>query len=144
MRRHIQRAGSILMAVLLVLVIAGHGYATVKASDYFAVTEAWATALGKGKVLVEYDMGTTHIMDELGVLHIVIYEQRESDGGYSSVKTYSRYNTNGFIENDSTCHGGSVTYYGTSGKKYYAKVTFYAKNDDGSETLNQLTNKVTA
>ena len=98
---------------------------------------------GKGKVRIEFDMGTTQIMDELGVMHIVIKEEN-SDGSFSSVKTYSRYNTSGFIDSNSTCHGGSVTYSGTQGKRYYAKVTFYARDENGSETLNQLTNTVTA
>ena len=37
-----------------------------------------------------------------------------------------------------------MTYYGTSGKKYYAIVAFYAADDDGSEILQQFTNTVTA
>lgn len=144
MQKWLQATGAVFLAVLLILPMKVSGYATVKASDYFSVTQAWATALGGGKVLIEFDMGTTHTMTELGAQHIVIYEQRASDGGYKSVKTYSRYNTNGLMDGNSTSAYGSVTYSGTSGKKYYAKVTFYAKDDDGSETLNQYTNKVTA
>lgn len=138
-----KRVVSLSMALLLGLCLSISGYATARASDYFAVTEAWSTALGRGKVLVEFDMGTTHKMDELGALHIIIYEQ-QSSGNYKSVKTFSRYNTSGLIEKDSTSAYGSVTYSGTSGKKYYAIVAFYAADDEGSEILQQFTNTVTA
>lgn len=143
MGKRIQKVRSILLALLFVFSTVTSAYATAKASDYFAVTEAWATALGRGKVLIEFDMGTTHTMNELGALHIVVKEQ-QSDGSFKSVKTFSRYNTSGLIDKNSTSAYGRVTYYGTSGKKYYAIVAFYAADDDGSEILQQFTNTITA
>ena len=144
MRAKVHRIMSVLLILLIICVSASPSQAIEpRASDYFAVTQAWATALGGGKVIVEFDMGTTHTMKQLGAKEIVLKE-KQSDGGYDTVKTYTSSNTAGLIKTNSTCAYGSVTYSGTSGKKYYAIVKFYAKNSDGSETLYQATNTITA
>lgn len=143
MRARIKRISLFLAIFMLVVSMGGINPAAARASDYFAVTEAKATALGGGKVLIEFDVTSTDFMDELGALHIVIKEE-QSSGTYKSVKTFSRYNTSGLIEKNEDCAAGSVTYYGTSGKKYYAIVAFYAADESGSEILNQGTNTVTA
>ena len=117
--------------------------AAARASDYFAVTSAVAYAEENGKILIEADVCATETMAEVGVKSITIYE-KQSDGYYDDVKTYTRYNTSGMIATNNYTHFKSLTYQGTIGKKYYAEIAFYAKNSDGNETLYCDTNVVTA
>lgn len=132
-------AALILTAVLLVPMAC----AAARASDYFAVTSAVAYAEENGKILIEADVCATGMMDEIGVKSITIYE-KQSDGYYDDVKTYTRYNTSGMISTNNYEHFKSLTYQGTVGKKYYADIAFYAKDSDGNETLSSITNIVTA
>ena len=132
-------AALILTAVLLVPMAC----AAARASDYFAVTSAVAYAEENGKILIEADVCATGMMDEIGVKSITIYE-KQSDGYYDDVKTYTRYNTSGMISTNNYEHFKSLTYQGTVGKKYSADIAFYAKDSDGNETLSSITNIVTA
>lgn len=112
---------------------------TNRASDYFSYTDVWATRLGNGKFAIEFDINSTHTMQQLGATKIVIWEQ-QNDGTYDSVKTFS----SGLMDTNTTSAYGIVTYQGTSGVKYYATAALYAKNSSGSETLYSSTNIFTA
>lgn len=117
--------------------------AAPRASDFFAGTDAVAYAEEDGEILIEADVLATGIMDEIGVKSITIYE-KQSDGYYDAVRTYTRYNTSGMISRNDVEHFKSLTYQGTVGKKYYAEVAFYAKDETGSEILYHNSNVVTA
>lgn len=144
MKQKKRRIISIVLSLLLLIAMVPTGKAVeARASNYFWVTEVWATATGSGKFIVEFDIGATHTMTELGATEIVIKE-KQSDGSYKSVKTFTRYNTSGLIEKNSSCAYAEVSYSGKSGTKYYAIVTLYAKDSSGSETMYQSTNTITA
>lgn len=129
--------------ILSVVLLVPMACAAARASAYFAVTDAVAYAEENGKILIEADVCATGMMDEIGVKSITIYE-KQSDGYYDDVKTYTRYNTSGMISTNNYEHFKSLTYQGTVGKKYYADIAFYAKDSDGNETLSSITNIVTA
>ena len=95
--------------------------------------------MGGGRVAVEFDINATDIMQELGAEKIYIWEQ-QSDGSYENVKTYS----SGLIDKNTADAYRMITYYGTSGVKYYATVVLYAKDSSGSEKLYSNTRVVTA
>ena len=139
-RRLCSLTATLILAVVLLVPMA---CATTRSSAYFAVTSAVAYAEEDGKILIEADVCATRTMDEVGVKSITIYE-KQSDGYYDDVKTYTRYNTSGMIATNNYTHFKSLTYQGTIGKKYYAEIAFYAKNRDGNETLYCDTNVVTA
>lgn len=117
--------------------------AAEQASYYFAGTDAVAFAQDGGKILIEADVLATDVMDVIGVESIVIYE-KQSNGYYDDVHTYTRYNTSGMTRTNNVEHFKSVTYQGTVGKQYFASITFYAKDSEGYETLSNSTNVVTA
>lgn len=119
------------------------GFASTYASYYYSYTEVHASAVGNGKVLFEFDVDATDFMDELGAERIIVREE-QPDGSYSAVYTFTRYNTGGFIAYGVDSHGCGVVYQGTPGVKYYATVQFYAKNENGNESIYQNTRKVTA
>lgn len=129
--------------LLLISMIPSISAIEARASDYFAATGAWATAIGRGKFVVEFDINATKIMDEVGATKILIKE-RQSDGSYDIVKTFTRYNTTSLIEKNSSCAYAKVSYTGTPGTKYYASVTLYAKDSNGSEKMGVVTNTITA
>ncbi|WP_337542806.1 hypothetical protein [Dysosmobacter sp.] len=140
MRRKATRFLSfILLTVFLFNSLLVANASTTRASDYFAYTDVWATALGSGRVAVEFDINATDIMQELGAEKIYIWEQ-QSDGSYENVKTY----TTGLIDKNTSAAYRMITYYGTSGVKYYATVVLYAKDSSGSEKLYSSTRVITA
>ena len=117
MRRKATRFLSfILLTVFLFNSLLVANASTTRASDYFAYTDVWATALGSGRVAVEFDINATDIM------------------------TY----TTGLIDKNTSAAYRMITYYGTSGVKYYATVVLYAKDSSGSEKLYSSTRVITA
>ena len=118
--------------------------AASRASSYFWCTDVRAYAVGEGKVLVEFDIDATHIMEEVGAKRVYIFEQ-QSDGDYSIVYTfYSDDYYSSMMDTNSAFGNGEVTYQGKPGVNYYAKCALYAKDSDGSETRYYNTQIVTA
>ena len=140
MRTKVTRLLSLLLACMLLFsMLSSVGAVSNRASDYFSYTDVWATPQGNGKFIVEFDINATHTMQELGAEKIYIWEQ-QSDGSYENVKTYS----SGLIDKNTADAYRMITYYGTSGVKYYATVVLYAKDSSGSEKLYSNTRVVTA
>ncbi len=142
-RKAICALSTLLFLASLFSITVPQALAYVDASDYFSYTDVWATAQSGGKVLVEFDINATHKMLEVGASKIYIYEQ-QSNGDYIIVHTYSRYDTPGLIDTNSSFGGGEVTYQGTPGVKYFATLALYAQDSAGNETLYFDTNVVTA
>ena len=136
-----RRAIALLFAILLITSISG--FATARASEYFSFTDVYATALDDGEVLIEYDIDPTHRMLECGARAVWVYEQ-QSNGDYEEVFEYLMEDYPDMIQYDSIIGDGQVTYPGTPGKKYYALVALYAKDQYGSEIISFYTNVVTA
>ena len=139
-RRFLGLTAALVMALTLLSPLA---CAAVTASDYFAVTAIIVTPVGGGRFAVEADAMATEIMDEVGVKSITIYE-RQSDGSYDDVASWTRYNTIGMIATNNITNYKRVYYDGTAGTKYYATVSFYAKNSEGSETITRNSEVITA
>ena len=132
---------AIFFAVLLITSISG--FAAARASEYFSCTAVYAFALDDGEILIEYDIDPTHTMLECGARAVWIYEQ-QSDGDYEEVFEYLMEDYPDMIQYGSIIGDGQVTYPGTPGKKYYALVALYAKDQYGSEIISFYTNVVTA
>lgn len=144
MKRKILRMLTLALSCVMILSITATAFATsTRASAYFALTDAWTTPTGNGSFIVEFDVTTTHIMQEVGASKIMIWEQ-QSNGTYSNVKTFTSDNTSGLIDTNESCAYASVTYRGKSGTKYYTTVVFYAKDSKGSEKIYHDTAVFTA
>lgn len=92
-----------------------------------------------GSVRVEFTVVATDYSDLVGVSQIIIYN---SDGSRAATIVGSV--ANGLLRRDAVAHLGSYTYYGESGKSYYAKLTVYAERSGGCDTRTILTRTVTA
>mgnify|MGYP007087038226 CR=1 FL=1 len=141
-----KRMISLACAFLLMINVCGAAAAgiTPRASDYFSCTAVYATAMGGGKVLVEFDIDATHTMLEVGATDVYIYEQ-QSNGDYENVYTFTsdEYYSD-MMDTNSAFGNGEVTYQGISGRKYFATVAVYARDSKGSETRYYDTYVVTA
>ena len=142
MKLRLRKLCSVLLA-LLVLVgsITAASAVDARASDYFSRTEDWCTALDGCKVLVEFDVTAPHTMTTLGASSIAIWE-KQSSGAYKQIKLFTR--ADGIMHSNTIHVYDSVTYQGKEGTKYYAVVTYYATDANGSEALYSSTNTVTA
>lgn len=142
MKKNGLRFLSLVLCLGMFLSVAISAQATVKASDYFARTQVWATKQGGGEFIVEYDILATDFMDEIGASVIMIMEE-QSNGTFKNVYTFDGEDM-GLIDTDRDDAYGLVTYEGTPGVRYYALCGLYAKNSAGNETLYFATNTITA
>lgn len=113
----------------------------IQASDYFGRRNVIASAAGSGKLQIVVDVVAKGIMQEVGATKVTVYEQ-QSNGSYSPVHTYTRYNTPALIQKNRLSNKFELTYQGKSGTYYYAVAACYAKNASGSEQILVTSEKV--
>lgn len=114
---------------------------TPRSNAYVSSFDNEITAIGDGKVKIEFETWGTGTMDKIGASTIKVYDQ---DGWvYSFFMSNSAY-TSQMIGTKTTHFYGSVTYQGVEGNTYHATVTHYAAKDGGSGTENYTTNSVVA
>lgn len=134
---------STVLCLTLFLSMSMRTSATVRASDYFARTDVWATRQGGGEFIVEYDIVATGVMEELGASLIFIMEE-QPDGDFEKVYTFRSSDMPELIETNTNVGYGCIPYEGTPGTRYYATFGLYAKNSQGNETIYFDTNIITA
>lgn len=103
--------------------------ATPQANSYIAKTTVGIVALGSGKIEVDFSVTATRRMTDVGAMFVDIY-----NASGKCVKTYT-YTDSGYsymMDHNSAKHTASVTYQGVSGQRYYAIVSFYAGDLNGS------------
>lgn len=126
------RKRSLALFLLLTLLFSITIPASARASEYFHRTYVKATDIGSGVIRILVDVGATETMQELGATQVIVYE-KQSDGSYDPVKTYTRSEYPSLISYNRASHASYITHYGTPGKSYYALCAFYAKNSSGSQ-----------
>lgn len=110
--------------------------ASPRSSEYIKGTNAVINYKGNGKIEVSFMVSGTSVMTDIGATLIELYEW--NDDGYSAkrVATY-RYTDPGYshmMGSNTGVYGSSVTYNGTAGREYYARVHLKAGNSSGSDT----------
>lgn len=135
-----------LISVILVIVflVGAPVYALAaeaRASAWFSGYGASVVASSSGKINIEFTVVGTGTMTKLGASTIEIYK---SNGTFVKSISYTA-NGNGYMMGYNTAfHSGSVPYSGVAGQKYYAVVTFFARNSSGSDTRSYTTSITTA
>ncbi len=104
-----------------------------RASEYIAAVYASITNTN-GTVKVTFDITATGRMTSVGATVIRI---KDSNG--TTIKTFEYETTSGMMGYNCISHIGSVTYKGVPGGKYYAVVSFVAKNSSGSDSAAYTT-----
>lgn len=113
-----------------------------RASDYLTYYDAWASTGAKREVIISCDVIATGYMDLIGSTYIVVQEKNGSS--WTGVATYFGSVANGLLAADTDEHAGNITYVGTSGKQYRARVTVYAGDSTGDDSRTVITNTITA
>lgn len=112
-----------------------------QSNAYISSFDNEISALGDGKVKIEFDTFGTGTMDKIGASVIKLYDQ---NGLVYTFRMSNSAYTSQMIGTKSTHFYGSVTYQGVEGNTYYATVTHYAAKGTGSGTENYTTNSVVA
>ena len=110
-----------------------------RASDYFNYTTSSIVPTGNGHIAIRFSVMGTDDMYMIGAYHISLYK---SNG--TLVKSYGHWNYSSMMAYNEIYHYGEVSYNGVSGQSYYAVVTFYACNSNGSDGRQYTTATVTA
>lgn len=100
-----------------------------QANSYILKTTVGIVPLGGGKIEVDFAVTATRPMPDVGATRVTIYKE-----GGTAVATYI-YTDPGYaymMGHNSGKHVAGVTYQGVSGQRYYAIVTFYAGDLNGS------------
>lgn len=111
-----------------------------RASNYFMSSSAYFNVLSGSKFEIWFDVTATGLMDELGASKIEL--ERSSDGvNWTTVKTFYKANNPSMMDPDdvSGSYSGYVTYTYASGYYYSATVTLYAKQGNGTGTMEITT-----
>lgn len=100
-----------------------------QSNSYVAKTTVGIVPLGNGKIEIDFSVTAMGKMPDVGATRVTIYRE-----GGIVVATYI-YTDSGYgymMGHNSSTHTASVTYKGVSGQRYYAIVSFYAGDLNGS------------
>ena len=137
MRKGTLRIIALVLALMLILTTVS--FAAINASEYINATSAWISRDGN-TVKVNFYIVGTNTMDQIGVKKILLYEKNGNT--WSLVETYNYTDplyAATMMGSSTGAKSGHVPYSGSASKDYYAKVTFYAEKDGGSDTITQNT-----
>ena len=131
MKRWFRIIGMLLaMGMLLAVPAFAAESAAPRASHYIMSTCVYLDQTSSTQFDVWFDIVGIGIMEEIGAYEIKI--QRSSDGDdWTSVKTYTGTVANGMVDVNTHVHAGHVSYTGTTGYYYRARIVFYAENSTG-------------
>ena len=134
MKRFIRIVSAILAMVALLAVPAQASEAVdPRGSSYFGSASAYLWHVSGTTFEVWFDVTAVRGMDEIGASSIAI--QRSTDNqNWTTVKTFSKSNYSNMTDFDTCAHASYVTYTGSAGYSYRARVTIYARDGSGSAT----------
>lgn len=102
-------------------------------SKYFSSKQITVLPGSNGQLKISITVKGKSIMTEIGAIQVCVYEKQQ-DGSYAEVYTYTRYNRTGMILMNRRTAEINITYNGTPGKYYYVTAACFCKNASGSET----------
>lgn len=101
-----------------------------QANSYIWKTTVGIVSLGNGKIEVDFSVtGTGKPMPDIGATRVTIYNE---SGQKMAIYRYTDPGYEYMIGHNKFSHTASVFYQGVSGQRYYAIVSFYAGDLNGS------------
>lgn len=141
MKRTVKTWALIIIALALLVIPVGAEEVENRATSYFMSSTALLEKTSTTKFEAWFSVRAYEVMDELGASSIKI--QRSLDGSsWTTVKTYSKASYPYLIGQDTGIHSAFVTYTGTTGYHYRAKITLYAKQGNGIGELVRYTSAI--
>lgn len=141
--KRFSRMVSLLLAVVMVLAVpaAAMENENARASSFFMSSDVYLYKTSSTKFQAWFEVTALTGMDKLGASEIKI--QESSDGeNWTTVKTCTMENYSNLICENTGFHGSYVSYTGTIGKYYRAKITLYAKNSTGTGLWPRYTSSI--
>lgn len=127
---------TVLLSCLVVPASATVQRASLALSNYYVTCVPGSNS---GEIVFTYDLLANNLATRIGISSIAIYER---SGDY--VTTIFGSTSNGLIATSTMRHRGNYPFRGTPGVSYYASVTIFASNPDGSDYKTVQTGFVTA
>lgn len=106
--------------------------AGVYSSAYLNSYRAGVTPKSGEKIVVTVDVTGVGYMPELGAKTIQMYESQDG-ANFTRVKTYRSSAYPKMMGSGTSFYEDVITHQGTAGYYYYARVTVYAGNENGSD-----------
>lgn len=100
-----------------------------QSNSYIWTTTVGIVPLGSGKIEIDFSVTATGKMTDLGATRVTVYKE---NGTIVATYIYTDPGYGYMIGHNKSTHTASVTYQGSTGQRYYAIVTFYAGNLNGS------------
>ena len=142
MSKRILRSISIILVSVFLVSAPVHAFAAeARASAWLSGYSSSIEASGNGILNIKFRVVGTGTMTKLGASLIYIYK---SDGTRVATISHATKGNEYMMGFNTAYHSGSVPYSGVAGQKYYAVVTFFAKNSSGSDTRSYTTAYKTA
>ena len=128
---------AVIMVITMLLPMGTHASATEavqpRASYYLDTYNAYVYPAGDGEIRVYFDVMGTGYMDEIGALHIFIYESTDNVN-WTWVRTFKHSTTAGMLSYNDDYHSGYVSYDGVVGRYYKAYVCIWGGKDGQGDT----------
>ena len=141
--KRFSRILSLFLAVVMVLAVpaAAMENENARASRFFGSSDVYLYQTSSTKFQAWFEVTALGRMEKLGASEIKI--QESSDGeNWTTVKTCSMANYSNLIDEDTISHVSYVSYTGTTGKYYRAKITLYAENSTGTGEWIRYTSSI--
>lgn len=141
--KRISRIICILMATVMLLTVPAAAAENVepRASSFFMSSDVYLYQTSSTKFEAWFEVTALGIMDKVGASEIKIQESSD-DENWTTVKTCTMDSYSNLIDENSGAHASYVTYTGTTGKYYRAKITLYAENSTGTGTWIRYTTSI--
>lgn len=141
--KRISRIICILMAAVMLLTVpaAAAENAEPRASSFFMSSDVYLYQTSSTKFQAWFEVSALGIMDKVGASEIKIQESSD-DENWTTVKTCTMDSYSNLIDENSGFHASYVSYTGTTGKYYRAKITLYAENSTGTGTWIRYTTSI--
>lgn len=102
-----------------------------RASNFFGSSSVYLYQTSSTKFQAWFEVSALGIMDKVGASEIKI-QKSSDDENWTTVKTCSMANYSNLICENTGFHASYVSYTGTTGYYYRAKITLYAKDGTAS------------
>ena len=141
MKRFIQFVSLLLVLSVVIVTPVCAAENQTRESKYFGSTLAYLYATTGTQFQIWIEVDATSYMDKLGASTVTV--QRSSNNStWTDMATYTKEGNSQLVGSNTVTHAGYVTYTGTSGYYYRAKVTFYAKKGNGTAEYDYTTGSI--
>lgn len=139
MKRRI-RCLALVLAVIFMLTTPSSAVeqSSARGSDYFVRSSVYLYKLSGTSFEAWFHVTAVSGMDELGASSIRIQESEDGEN-WTTVQTFLRDANSHLIGEDTCAHSSYVTYTGTKGMYYRAKIILFAKNSSGWGSVTEYT-----